>query len=464
MIIKSKSRKNASFLQLYNYMLKGAKDKTLIISKNLYKTDNRTEIIKQYYKNYALLPKRKNGNTLYHEVIALPSQDQAKLTKTKQKEILHDLANTYLEKRTGLNLCFGIIHEETDNIHCHLMISSNEKNSDKRQRLSKQQLYQIQQEVENYKQEKYPELKDKPLYNQPRYKTKVKVTDQEYQFKKRTRQASNNDKLKEDIKKLFTKSLTQKELEDKLNQQGLEFYNYRNKTNGIRDKNTGRKHRFRTLGILELYQSKMKSFTWQRHQAKQIDQIYQNKENKKELENPMRSPLTSKFTSQMLLGNDSATMKQLEYLKKHKLNIPLLLSKEKAIKLIEEHKQAPSQVQLRLVKENHIPIPENATKEDIKDLLFDHFTEQKNENQKRQQAQYTNKKLESTRKDITTSVKSLTNQNLATEKQQAILRQNNIPTNGISKDQVSQMIEAIFERKQKQREQERYQDNNNRER
>ena len=74
MIIKSLSRKKPTFFQLYDYMLEGADDKDFIISKNLYQTNSRKEVLKQFTKNYEFLPKRKNGNSLYHEIISLPYQ------------------------------------------------------------------------------------------------------------------------------------------------------------------------------------------------------------------------------------------------------------------------------------------------------------------------------------------------------------------------------------------------------
>ena len=59
MIIKSLSRKKPSFFQLYDYMLGGADDKDFIIAKNIYKAGTRKDVLRQFNKNYELLPKRK---------------------------------------------------------------------------------------------------------------------------------------------------------------------------------------------------------------------------------------------------------------------------------------------------------------------------------------------------------------------------------------------------------------------
>ena len=263
MIIKSLSRKKPSFFQLYDYMLDGADDKDFIIAKNIYKAGARKDVLRQFNKNYALLPKRKNGNALYHEIISLPQQDISEIPIRKQKEILYTIANSYLEKRVGLNLCFGVIHEEKDHLHCHLMISSNEKQADKRYRLEKSDLARIQKEMEIYKQERFPELEDKVLYNKERTKNKYQSSqskDRENQFKHRKKEPSRKDQLKQIITEAILDSYSTSQLQKKLKKQNLEFYQ-RGKTAGIIDLEakaqgkTKHKHRFKTLDLEQEYQN-----------------------------------------------------------------------------------------------------------------------------------------------------------------------------------------------------------------
>jgi len=153
MIIKSLSRKKPSFEQLYDYMLNGADDKEILITRNLLKYNDKESVINQFDKNYNLLTKRKNTNALYHEIISLPHQKNMDIKK--QKEIIQDLANQYLDNRTNNNLCFGVIHEEKEHLHCHLMISSNAKGSYTRHRLARAEFNEIRREVERYKLEKF---------------------------------------------------------------------------------------------------------------------------------------------------------------------------------------------------------------------------------------------------------------------------------------------------------------------
>lgn len=282
MIIKSLSRKKPSFIQLYDYMVSGAEKSHFVISKNLYNTDTRRDVIGQFQANAKHLPKRKNGVFLYHEIISLPEQKE--ISKKKQKEMLCDVANKYLEKRTGLNLAFGVIHEEKQHLHCHLMISSNEINSPKRQRLSKAQFNQIQKEIEIYKLEKFPELQDKTLYNKDLTKNKViksKSKDRENQFKHRTKEQSRAEKVREITQKAILSSFTVKDFQESLQKQGFEFY-LRGKTAGVIDKNNDNtKYRLARLDLDTDFQNLLE---FEKAREKEIEKIKEIQKKNKEIE------------------------------------------------------------------------------------------------------------------------------------------------------------------------------------
>ena len=275
MIVKSLSRKKPSFIQLYDYMIKGAEKDAFAISKNLYKTDNRREVVAQFLENSKHLPKRQNGVFLYHEIISLPEQKD--LSKQRQKEILTHLANRYLEQRTGLNLAFGVIHEEKAHLHCHLMISSNEVGSPQRQRLSKLEFSKIQKELESYKLEKFPELTDKTLYNKDLTKSKAiksKSKDRETQLKHRTKQESRAETIQKQIEKALLSSFTVKEFENNLQKQGFELY-VRGNTAGVIDKSDGTKYRLKRLDLETQYQNLLE---FEKSREKEIGKIMEIQE------------------------------------------------------------------------------------------------------------------------------------------------------------------------------------------
>ena len=207
---------------------------------------------------------------LYHEIISLPEQKD--LPIKKQREILTHLANRYLEQRTGLNLAFGVIHEEKAHLHCHLMISSNEALSPQRQRLSKAEFSKIQKELESYKLEKFPELTDKILYNKDLTKNKAvksKSKDHENQLKHRTGQESRAEIVQKQIEKALLSSFTVKEFEKNLQKQGFEFY-LRGNTAGIIDKSDGTKYRLKRLELETQYQNLLE---FERAREKEIGKI-----------------------------------------------------------------------------------------------------------------------------------------------------------------------------------------------
>lgn len=240
MIIKSLSRKTETYGDLYKYFHKERCQKKYTISYNLYKTETQDDVLSQFKKNGDLLPKRKNGVMLYHEIISLPQQKGPKtLPIEKQKEILLDIAYKYLEARSPLNLAYGVIHEESEgkNLHCHLMISSNEILNPKRTRLSKERYANIQRDIEKYKEEKYPFLADKKLYNKERVKNKYQSSqskDRENKLKHRTKKPSRTDLVQQRVREAITFSNSFDEFKERLTAYNLEFY-VRGNTPGVID-------------------------------------------------------------------------------------------------------------------------------------------------------------------------------------------------------------------------------------
>ncbi len=160
MIIKSLARKRPGFRQLVGYIGRGGGEG---FSRNLYGLEQPSEVADAFEQNHALLPKRRNGNALYHEVIVLPPQPG--LSRAKQEVILRELAQKYCELRAPDNLAWGRIHLDTDNSHIHLMISANAAQSKTRTRLSKVRFAEVQIEMERQAHARFPDLQDRQVYD-----------------------------------------------------------------------------------------------------------------------------------------------------------------------------------------------------------------------------------------------------------------------------------------------------------
>jgi hypothetical protein len=248
MIIKSMSRKSKSFSQLYDYLTRDKSSFTF--SRNTYSNSkSKKEFVNEFYENARHLREARGKVFMYHEVLSL---EENELSFEKQKEILLDMAEKYLYQRAEDHLAFGVIHEEKNNMHVHLMISANEIEGDKRIRLLKQEFSQIQQRLENYKNQKYKELKQSSLYQDKKDLSKAKQNEQEL---KNRGAKSIKEEIVEKLKDTFSKATSNRYLEKRLESLGYEVYT-RGKTQGIHYEN--KNYRLKTLGLESEYRQLLK--------------------------------------------------------------------------------------------------------------------------------------------------------------------------------------------------------------
>lgn len=239
MIIKSMARKEPSFRQLMAYLNKGHdRAEGLTFGRNLYDEPAQgVMVVKAFERNYRFLPKRANGNALYHEVIVL--ERDTGLSDQRQAELLLKLAERYCATRAPHQLAYGRIHRDREHHHIHLMISSNAVRSDKRVRMSKSQFAEIQRGLERYKLERFPELGSLRIYNRDR-------------ALERTAPSSRKSSVRDILNDLFRRAATEKELVRSMQAAGLRFYVHGRQT-GVEVIETGRRHRLKTLKLDEIY-------------------------------------------------------------------------------------------------------------------------------------------------------------------------------------------------------------------
>jgi len=250
MIIKSMSRKSKSFSQLYDYLTRDTSSFTF--SRNTYSNSkNKKEFVNEFYTNSRHLREARGKVFMYHEVLSL---EENNLSQERQKEILLDMADKYLYQRAEDHLAFGVVHVEKNNMHLHLMISANEIEGDKRIRLSKQEFSAIQKRMENYKNQKYSELKQSFMYHNKKDLSKEKQKEQE--LKNRCAK-SIKDEIKENLKDTFNKATTSTYVENHLKSMGYKMYT-RGNTQGIIYKN--KNYRLKTLGLEKEYKQLFKKF------------------------------------------------------------------------------------------------------------------------------------------------------------------------------------------------------------
>lgn len=243
------SRKSASFSQLYEYLTR--EEENFCFSRNTYSNiKNKKELLQEFYNNAEYLKQSRGNVYLYHELLSL---EQNNLSKLRQKEILLDLANRYLEQRADNHLSFGVIHEDKEHIHLHLMISANEIESKQRVRLSKPEFASIQQKMEQYKNENYIELKPSSLYQKQKANS-AKQSQKEQEMRQRRKATTIKEEIKQNLEIAFKQASSSAYIKNHLENLEYELY-MRGNTMGVKHK--GKKYRLKTLGLEEQYNKMM---------------------------------------------------------------------------------------------------------------------------------------------------------------------------------------------------------------
>lgn len=123
MIVKSMSRKQASFGQLIGYIDREPIPDAYRIRHNLFGRDPQ-HVREEFEANASLLSSRKNGVSLYHEILSITRARG--LSDEQQKQRLTQIAQDYIAARCPCNLVYGGLHEDKHHsFHFHLMISAN---------------------------------------------------------------------------------------------------------------------------------------------------------------------------------------------------------------------------------------------------------------------------------------------------------------------------------------------------
>jgi Asp-tRNA(Asn)/Glu-tRNA(Gln) amidotransferase C subunit len=268
LIIKSLSRKGrgfqasrgggrSPFSALTRYMNRGieTEDGRAVLWHNFYGSDRtrEDELIQEFEDNAKLLRERANGNVLYHEILSFSRGHN--LREEDISRIVADIGQEYLNGRARDQLAYGVIHQDTDHIHLHLMISANQIGKSDRVRLSKKEFSEVQKKIERIALERYPELAQTKIYDRDRPLEKLKTEANEQAMKIRTKEPSRKESLKNKIHQLFERASSFEDLGRLSASEGLRFYQ-RGKTIGVvvtEKDGTERKHRLASLGVEEHY-------------------------------------------------------------------------------------------------------------------------------------------------------------------------------------------------------------------
>jgi len=250
MILKSKSRSNKSFAQLYNYFTK--EKETPLYGYNLYANRfNKSEVVSEFEKNSEFLNRSLGKNFLYHEILSLGYNG---LEQELQQEALIEMAYKYLELRAKNHLVLMAIHKEKNHLHMHIMISANEIYGTKRKRLSKSEFAKIQASLESFQNSHYEDLQ---TFHYQDISAHPKQSSKEQELKSRGK-ISQKERVSSLFMEILANSKNIQEFKTRLMEADIELY--------TRGKNEGlvfeeKKYRLSTLKLSELYHDKL--FQWE---------------------------------------------------------------------------------------------------------------------------------------------------------------------------------------------------------
>lgn len=260
MIIKSKSRSNKSFSQLYTYFCNETDAK--LYSYNLFSNPyNKKAVVQEFEINSEFLQNSIGRNYLYHEILSISTNS---LEAQQSQKALLELAHYYLKLRGENHLALMAMHTHKQHLHMHLMISANEIESSKRKRLSKKEFASIQKELEAYTTRHFSQLRT--FHYQDFGSDKSKKTSKEQELYSRTK-TSKKQSLKERFSDILHSSQNIQEFKTKLIEANISLYT-RGKSDGIifEDK----KYRLSSLDLSTLYHEKL--LEWEQKNIQKTDE------------------------------------------------------------------------------------------------------------------------------------------------------------------------------------------------
>lgn len=276
MIIKSMSRKHASFAQLIDYIEGEAKlrSRKYSVFHNTY-SRNTDRLKAEFMENSEHLRYRKNGVYLYHEVISITRTQQ--IDEDQQKAALKQIVEEYLHHRGKHNLAYAVLHEDTEHLHFHIVMSANEAGERDRTRLSKEKFAEIQTDLEAWVLQKHPELEQQAVFHknqteaerqQRKEKKDHEKADKAHlskageELKRRGGKTSIRDEMQEKLADIFTTATDPRHFADLLEKAGFKLYQ-RGQQYGVTD-SQGKKYRLNKLGLSE---------AWEKLEAKMMEKL-----------------------------------------------------------------------------------------------------------------------------------------------------------------------------------------------
>jgi hypothetical protein len=157
---------------------------------------------------------------------------------------MEQMATEYIKERNPNGMYVAVPHFDKDHYHIHICASGVEYHTGKALRLSKTEFGQLKKDIQNYQQQKFPELSRSVVEHGK--KDKTRLSEKEYQTKLRTRRETEREQLTGMLKTYYKKANSKEDFFKMLEQNGLKTYERGGRISGVIFGET--KHRFKGLG------------------------------------------------------------------------------------------------------------------------------------------------------------------------------------------------------------------------
>ena len=143
----------------------------------------------------------------------------------------------------------AVPHFDKEHYHIHICASGIEYMTGKSMRLAKKDLGALKQRIQEYQQEKYPELSNSIVNHGKPPKEKALLSEKEYQYRLRTGRATDKEQAIGMLKTCYKKANSRETFFELIKESGLSTYVRGGRVSGVVF--SGRKFRFKTLGFTE---------------------------------------------------------------------------------------------------------------------------------------------------------------------------------------------------------------------
>ncbi|MBO6516843.1 MAG: hypothetical protein JJ975_09870 [Bacteroidia bacterium] len=246
-IVKILSRHQLSSISYaVNYVLREGKNVTPegkvvapIVHNLRSKPEDTKGIIQEIIDNEAWRKITTNRVYCFHEILSL---SKAEHSATPDK--LRAIVKKYLELR-GDTVSFAVLHFDKASYHAHI-ISGGTRYRGRSAGLKKVELLELKNQLESFVQRQYPELSRSLVHHG---QNKEYKTERDFQLIRHGR--SDKEKLRLQVRQWYNRSQSMRHFIDLINQAGFLHYerNHDGVLTGIVHPETGRKYRFKPLGL-----------------------------------------------------------------------------------------------------------------------------------------------------------------------------------------------------------------------